>query len=99
MQRHLSLVLAGAALAASFAATPAQAHHTLCDNEATDVWVGQLGGVGAGADLETPPHVCVFTGLTGTGGVLVVVRPGGQQTVCTYYTNNNNPADDTCFVV
>ena len=89
MSKRIPLVLAAAALAGSFAAAPASADHTICDQEhdGTEYWIGRVDGPGVGVEVNKPTtyYVCVYTGLTGTGYQLVVIRTGGPQSICTFY--------------
>lgn len=85
MKRFLVAAVAAVSCAVSLA-TPAQANHTLCDDEPSDLIV---------ADLNTPGEVyfCVAP-------VLVVVRTNRVGvTVCTYYTPGSNSSDDICPIV
>ena len=70
--------------------TPAQADHTLCSNEPSDIDPLHL-GVGIDANSGGGIYVCA-------GNVLVVVRAVGL-TVCTNYSFDGDPSNDVCPIV
>ena len=110
MKRYFAGAFTALALATSFAGTPAHAEHTLCDNESEnpgnqEIWLPSPGSeVGAGLDYndldEGTLYVCAFHGLTTNDSyILIVIRTGGQQTICPVYTSDGNPANDICVLV
>jgi hypothetical protein len=89
--RHI-LAATALAFAAAFAATPAHANHTVCDNEASDIRYQPNSRVFVGTDLNSGggAYFCVNT-------TMVFIGFNGAVVICTHHTPfNGDPDDDVC---
>lgn len=85
MKRLTAAILAALALGTPLLAQPAQATHTLCDNEPSDINDGLGLGIGIDANSGNGVYLCV-------GKVLVYLGSSpGRITVCTDWPNRICP--------